>query len=148
MKAKEVVTTTWQHLRKQVSQQGGPASRGLWSLPTWFVCDPQLGDLSAASSSWQLTQRRRKTTENVCKFWRQRQVSGATYPPNRRRDHLPHNRDGKSLFLCYSIVYKVLLLETDAHMLLEFYVSIIYPTNLDRAEKSEKTGKMEYSTGK
>lgn len=50
-------------------------------------------------------------------------------PPNRRRDHLPHDRDGKCLFSHYSTVYKVLLvasLQADADRLLEF--DVIYPT--------------------
>lgn len=37
------------------------------------------------------------------------QRSGASYHPNRRRDYLPHNRDGKWWLSCFSIVYKALL---------------------------------------
>lgn len=54
-----------------VNYCGGTMRRGCDILTTCYVCNPQLGDLKATTSSYQLTQKWRKTTETVHKLWRQ-----------------------------------------------------------------------------
>lgn len=93
-------------LYKWVSRRGGTTTQGCDVATTCYAWRTQK-QLAAVSIYSKKKRNNWKRLQNVETMRR----SGATYPPNRGRDHSPHNKDGKWLSsLSYSTDYKVLLL--------------------------------------